>query len=69
MDKKVYHSTLKTMHEAGVNEAYYHGWASGMLGNTPLEEQRVTEAYTTGYEHGKEGNLDGYKDWLKEAAK
>jgi len=65
MEKSVYQSTLKKMHDAGVNDAYSHGWASGALGNPELEEQRVTEAYTAGYEHGKEGNLDGYKDWLK----
>lgn len=64
MDKKEYHSTLKSMYEAGVDKAYYHGWASGALGNTPLEEQRVTDGYTVGYEHGKEGNLEGYKEWV-----
>lgn len=65
MDKEKYHSTLKTMHECGVDKAYYHGWASGALGNTLLEEQRVTDGYTAGYEHGKEGNLEGYKDWIE----
>ena len=53
------------MYDAGVNSAYYHGWASGALGNPPLEEQRVTDGYTAGYEHGKEGNTEGYKDWLE----
>ncbi len=43
---------------------YYHGWASGALQNTPLEEQRVTEAYTAGFEDGKSGTTDGYKQWL-----
>ncbi len=65
MDKSIYHSTLKTMHDAGVNEAYYHGWASGALGNPELEEQRITDAYTAGYEHGKDGVVDGYKAWLQ----
>ncbi len=64
MDKSNYHTTLKAMYDAGVNSAYYHGWASGALGNPPLEEQRVTDGYTAGYEHGKEGNTEGYKDWL-----
>jgi len=65
MDKSIYHSTLKAMHEAGVRDAYCHGWASGVLGNPELEEQRITTDYTTGYEHGKSGNLDGYKDFIK----
>ena len=52
------------MHEAGVDRAYYHGWASGALGNPLLEEQRVTDAYTAGFEHGQEGDVDGYKAWL-----
>lgn len=64
MDKSTYHSTLKKMHDAGVSAAYCHGWATGALDNPELEEQRVTEQYTAGYEHGKEGVLDGYKDWV-----
>jgi len=68
MDKSQYHSTLKAMHDAGVSDAYYHGWASGALGNPVLEEQRVTEAYTAGYEHGQAGVVDGYKDWVKTKA-
>lgn len=65
MDKSNYHSTLKAMLEAGVSDAYYHGWASGALGNPLLEEQRITEDYTAGYEHGKEGDSEGYKSWIK----
>jgi len=65
MEKHVYHSTLKAMHDAGVSDAYCHGWASGALGNPELEEQRVTEDYTAGYEHGKAGIIDSYSDWIK----
>lgn len=64
MDKAIYHKTLKTMHDAGVVPEYSHGWASGALGNTPLEEQRVTDAYTAGYDDGSNGKKDGYKSWL-----
>lgn len=64
MDNKVYHQTLKQMHEAGVSMAYYHGWASGALGNPALEEQRITEAYEAGYADGESGKLDGYQQWL-----
>ncbi len=68
MDKSQYHSTLKAMADAGVSDAYYHGWASGALGNPELEEQRITEGYTAGYEHGQTGVLDGYKDWIEAKA-
>ena len=66
MKQSVYHSALKTMHEAGAVPEYCHGWASGALGNTLLEEQRVTDAYTAGYADGQNGNVDGYKAWLAE---
>jgi len=65
MEKSLYHATLKTMHEAGVSKDYYHGWASGALGNTPLEEQRVTEGYTAGYDDGSSGDTEAYKKWLQ----
>ncbi|MEE9333529.1 MAG: hypothetical protein V3U65_05510 [Granulosicoccaceae bacterium] len=64
MDKKLYHSTLKAMSDAGVSEAYYHGWASGALGNPPLEEQRVTDDYTAGYEHAKNGEVESFKEFV-----
>ena len=44
--------------------AYCHGWATGALGNPPLEEQRVTDDYTAGYEDGKNGQADGYKRFV-----
>lgn len=69
MEKTVYHSTLKAMHEAGVSDAYCHGWATGALDNPALEEQRVTEGYTAGFAHGKEGVLDGYMDWIEKKPK
>lgn len=65
MDKATYHSTLKKMQEAGANPEYCHGWASGALGNPELEEQRVTDAYTAGFEHGGQGVVDGYKEWCE----
>jgi hypothetical protein len=64
MEKSLYHSTLKTMQEAGASKAYCHGWATGALGNPPLEEQRITDDYTAGYEDGKNGQTDGYKRFV-----
>jgi len=68
MEKSQYHSALKTMHEAGVSMEYYHGWASGALGNTPIEEQRLTDDYTAGYEDGSNGITDAYRKWIKKSA-
>ncbi len=65
MEQSLYHSTLKTMQEAGASGAYCHGWASGALGNPLLEEQRITEDYTAGYEDGKNGVTNGYERWIK----
>lgn len=56
------------MQEAGAQKAYCHGWATGALGNTPLEEQRITDAYTAGVEHGENAVTDGYKKWLDDTA-
>lgn len=61
----MYHATLKKMQEAGASAEYCHGWASGALGNTALEEQRVTDDYTAGYEDGKNGDAEAYKNWIK----
>jgi len=66
MEKSQYHAALKTMQESGASPEYCHGWASGSLANTPLEEQRITEAYTAGYEDGKAGNTEGYKNWIQD---
>jgi hypothetical protein len=68
MDKTIYHNTLKTMQEAGVAPEYCHGWATGALGNTPLEEQRVTDGYTAGFDDGQNGVTDAYEKWIKKSA-
>lgn len=65
MEKSVYHASLKKMQEAGVSAEYCHGWATGALGNTALEEQRITDDYTAGYEDGKTGITDSYQNWIK----
>lgn len=54
------------MQDANASPEYCHGWASGALANTPLEEQRVTEAYTAGYADGSAGDTEGYKKWIKQ---
>lgn len=64
MDNDNYHATLKAMQDAGVDPAYAHGWATGALGNPPLEEQRISDAYTAGVEDGENGVTDGFSQWL-----
>jgi len=64
MDKTTYHASLKKMHEAGVDSHYCHGWASGALQNTALEQQRITEAYSAGYADGKNGETNNYEKWI-----
>ncbi len=68
MDKNLYHKSLKNMHEAGVSRDYYHGWASGALGNPQIEEQRLTEEYTAGYEDGSNGVTDAFEKWVVKSA-
>ncbi|MEE9319651.1 MAG: hypothetical protein V3U76_04325 [Granulosicoccus sp.] len=65
MEKTTYQTTLKAMHDAGASPQYCHGWATGALENPALEEQRVTDAYTAGFEHGSAGKTDGYSDWIE----
>ena len=64
MNTELYHSTLKAMQDAGADPNYVHGWATGALGNPPLEEQRITDAYTAGVEDGENGVTDGFSQWL-----
>ncbi len=37
----------------GVMHDYFVGWAGGYLENPDREEQRITPAYSAGYEDGK----------------
>jgi len=59
----VYHETIAKMDAAKVNKDYISGWAGGYQDNPDREEQRVTDAYTAGYQDGKAKKTDGYKDW------
>jgi len=52
MDTEFYRSAVEKMQKSGTDSAYIQGWIGGYLGNPKLEEQRVTEAYETGYSDG-----------------
>lgn len=55
---KTYYDTVDQLEKAGVSREYILGWMGGYLGNPDREEQRVTEAYTAGYEDAQNGNTD-----------
>jgi len=64
MDQAYRDATTK-MESANVDTDYVIGWQSGYLGHPEREEQRVTDAYTAGYEDGQEKNSDNFDKWKK----
>lgn len=64
MDQEYRDAVIK-MESAGVDPEYLLGWQGGYLGHPEREEQRVTEAYTAGYEDGQEKNAENFEKWKK----
>ena len=62
---QTYYDAVTKMEEMGCDEEYILGWQSGFLQNPEREEQRVTEAYSAGYEDGQEKNTDNFGNWVK----
>lgn len=60
-----YYEAIDRMEKHKVDPEYVNGWASGYLRNPKREEQRVSEAYDTGYAHGREKNTAGYEAWIR----
>ena len=54
----MYYETITKLENAGTDPEYVNGWASGFLHNPQREEQRVTEAYSAGYEDGSNKSTD-----------
>ncbi len=44
---------------------YLLGWQGGYLGHPKREEQRASEAYEAGYEHGAAHDDSSFADWCK----
>ena len=44
---------------------YLQGWVGGYLGNPQREEQRVSAAYTAGFEDGQNQITDHASEWKK----
>lgn len=62
---QTYRDTISKMEAQGVDPEYVLGWQGGYLGHPEREEQRVTEAYTAGYEDGQEKSTDNFSKWAK----
>ena len=60
-----YFNAVDKMEKAGVDPEYVQGWQSAHLHNPKREEQRLTDAYSAGFEDGGAGKKDGYKSWVK----
>ena len=60
-----YYDAVKKMEEMGVDPEYIQGWQGGYVHNPEREEQRVTEAYSAGFEDGKERTQDNFSKWAK----
>ncbi len=58
-----YYEAVKQMEEMGVDDYYIQGWIAGYLNNPEIEEQKITDEYSLGYEDGKSktsANFDKY---------
>ncbi len=60
---QAYYDVIKKMEESNVNPEYIQGFQGGYLHNPEREEQRVTEAYSAGFEDGQNRVMDGYSSW------
>ncbi len=64
---KQYYETVDQLEKMKVDREYIQGWIGGYLGNPEREEQRVTEAYSAGYEDGKQKKTDNAEAWTATA--
>ena len=62
---QAYRDAVTKMESANVDPDYILGWQGGYLGHPEREEQRVTDAYTAGYEDGQEKNDSNFDSWRK----
>ena len=60
---QVYRDATTQMEAMNVQLDYIIGWQGGYLGHPPREEQRVNEAYSAGYDDGRERNTDNFTHW------
>ena len=60
---QAYREAITKMEAANVDPEYVLGWQGGFLGHPEREEQRVTDAYTAGYQDGQEKNCSNFDKW------
>lgn len=58
-----YYETVDKLEKTGVDSDYIQGWMAGFLGNPKREEQRITEAYSAGYEDGQSHTTDSAENF------
>lgn len=61
---KIYFETIDQLEKQKVNPEYIQGWVGGFLGNPSREEQRLTEAYSAGYEDGENKETSSASAWV-----
>lgn len=61
---KTYYQTIDAMEKKGVSPEYINGWACGFLHNPKREEQRITDAYSAGYDDGFASKTDNFTAWI-----
>ena len=61
-----YYETVNQLENMGVDPDYLQGWVGGYLGNPQREEQRVSTAYSVGFEDGQNQTTDHAADWAKD---
>nr|VFJ66276.1 MAG: hypothetical protein BECKFW1821C_GA0114237_100916 [Candidatus Kentron sp. FW] len=59
-----YYDGIDKMEKMGVDKEYMQGWIGGFIENPEREEQRVTEAYSAGYEDGKNKDESNFGNWV-----
>nr|CAA6829196.1 MAG: Unknown protein [uncultured Thiotrichaceae bacterium] len=60
-----YFDAVVAMESAGTDPEFVQGWQNAYLVNPEREEQRLNDAYSAGYEAGKEKDTEAYKEWTK----
>jgi hypothetical protein len=60
-----YYETVTKLEKMGADKEYVQGWMGGFLHNPKREEQRITDAYTAGYEDGLKSSTDSASKWVK----
>lgn len=59
----MYYDTITKLEKMGVDREYIQGWIGGFMNNPKREEQRVTEAYESGYGDGTNKSTENSEKW------